>query len=379
MIAARPHLAALTSLRFAAALLIFFFHVEAAGLLDATDAVKRVAAVGYVGVNWFFVLSGFILAYSYADRPFCYRNYGRARVARIYPAYVISLCVALPMFAYVVFFTPLPSEQLWLAPMRDHFFTYALLCVVLMQAWVPMAALSVNPVGWSLSVEVFFYLVFPFSLARLARRSKRALLLTLFFFNLLSVAVAYVYVFVSPDGVTKTTYDMNHFAWLNALRFNPLVRLPEFLIGVCGALLYRGSAVSIRWATPLTFGGLILLALTIAYADCVPYPVLHNGLLSLPFLAVIYGIALGPSWSVFLEWRGLRVLGEASFSFFLTHGFVIVLYIHLSREMQRAYSNLGVIACLVIAQTLAFALYRWIEQPMRRRLSEKSAPPLLSA
>jgi peptidoglycan/LPS O-acetylase OafA/YrhL len=378
MLSERPHLNALTSLRFFTALHVFFFHIEAAHILWAPEPARLLASIGYVGVNWFFLLSGFILTYSYAGRAFAISSFWRARFARVYPAYFVSLCLAAPLFIYVCFYAPLTPEQNWIAGMRDHLFSFTFLVLVLMQAWVPPAALSINPVGWSLSVEAFFYLLFPLLLPRLASLSRRALVSLLLGLSLASVAMALAYVRWTPDNITHITSDMNHLPWLNALRFNPLIRLPEFLIGICGALLYLQNAVSSRWATPLVAGGLIVFATVTLYSDQIPYPVMHNGLLSLPFLAIIYGIAFRPSWVAILEWRVFRTLGEISYSFFLTHGIVIALYFRPDGK-QSEHSTVEVLLCLALALVLAFALYQWVEQPMRRRLANSKTKRLTSA
>jgi peptidoglycan/LPS O-acetylase OafA/YrhL len=377
MLSDRPHLNALTSLRFVTALHVFFFHIEAAHILWAPEPARLLASIGYVGVNWFFLLSGFILTYSYAGRAFAISSFWRARFARVYPAYFVSLCLAAPLFIYVCFYAPLTPEQNWIAGMRDHLFSFMFLALVLMQAWVPSAALSINPVGWSLSVEAFFYLIFPLLLPRLASLSRRALVSLLLGLSLASVAMALAYVRWSPDNITHVTWAMNHLPWLNALRFNPLIRLPEFLIGVCGALLYLQNAASSRWATPLVASGLIVFATVTLYSDQIPYPVMHNGLLSLPFLGIIYGIALRPAWIAILEWRIFRMLGEVSYSFFLTHGIVIALYFRPDGK-QSEHSFVEVLLCLALALVLAFALYHWVEQPMRRRFSNSKTKRLTS-
>jgi peptidoglycan/LPS O-acetylase OafA/YrhL len=383
MLTDRPQLAALTSLRFITALHVFFFHIESAHILYAPGAsnahnvfnpARLLASIGYVGVNWFFLLSGFILAYSYAGRSFTLGGFWRARLVRIYPAYFVSLCLAAPLFIYVCFYMQQPPEQSGIAGMRDHIFAFMFLALVLMQSWVPAAVFSINPVGWSLSVEAFFYLLFPLFIAWLAGFSRRALLWTVLGLSLASVAMALAYVRWSPDGIAHVTPDMNHLPWLNALRFNPLVRLPEFLVGVCGALLFLQNAKPSRWATPLVAGGLVVFAVATLYTDQIPYPVMHNGLLSLPFLAIIYGIALRPSWIAILEWRVFRTLGEVSYSFFLTHGIVIMLYFRPDGK-QPEHSIVEVLLCLALSLALAFALYQWVEQPMRRRFSSAKTKP----
>jgi peptidoglycan/LPS O-acetylase OafA/YrhL len=64
----RPRLPALTSLRFFAALHLCVFHLYAMKIAAYAGWFHQVASIGYVGVNFFFVLSGFILVYTYADR-----------------------------------------------------------------------------------------------------------------------------------------------------------------------------------------------------------------------------------------------------------------------------------------------------------------------
>ena len=368
----RPPLDSLTSLRFFTALHVFLFHLEASRILYAPGWLRPLAAVGYVGVSWFFVLSGFILAYAYAGRPIALGDFWRARWARVYPAYLVSLGLAAPLFFYAVFHAPAAADAGWMAPMREHIVAFAVLALVLMQAWVPPAALSINLVGWSLSVEAFFYLVFPLALPWLVSLSRRALAAMLPVLGAASLAMAVAYVLIAPDGVSDANFDMNDLTWLNVLRYNPLVRLPEFLIGVCGGLLYLQGAVPGRWATPMVGAGLAALALVVLHGDRIPYPIAHNGLLSLPFLAIIYGVALRPRWSAILEWRAFRMLGEASYSFFLTHGIVIAI-VFRPDGTYREHSIVEVLACLAFAQMLAFGLYRWVEQPMRRRMARAIA------
>src|SRR5438270_13969844 len=102
MTAGRPRLPALTSLRFFAALHVMFFHLYAMRVTDWTGWRRQISSIGYVGVSFFFVLSGFILVYTYADRPISAVEFWRARFARIYPSYLFSLVFTAPFFFYVM-------------------------------------------------------------------------------------------------------------------------------------------------------------------------------------------------------------------------------------------------------------------------------------
>jgi peptidoglycan/LPS O-acetylase OafA/YrhL len=89
---ALPRLNALTTLRFLAALHVVLFHMRVTGVLPGGPWwYQNLASVGYIGVNLFFVLSGFILVYTYANTTVSPRRFWQARFARIYPAYALSL------------------------------------------------------------------------------------------------------------------------------------------------------------------------------------------------------------------------------------------------------------------------------------------------
>src|ERR1700694_3045638 len=97
----RSHLAALSGLRFVAALHVALFH-ESSGLFTFAPIADRIVGTGFIGVQIFFVLSCFIRAYTYADTsaPLAIdgASFWVARFARVYPVYILSLLVALPMF-----------------------------------------------------------------------------------------------------------------------------------------------------------------------------------------------------------------------------------------------------------------------------------------
>src|SRR5262249_48197038 len=169
----RPRLDALTSLRCFAALHVVLFHMRVTGILAGGPWwYQNFASIGYVGVNFFFVLSGFILVYTYAARSLEPRKFWQARFARIYPAYIVSLIVSPPCF----FLAARPLTLPFFSWSKDHLVLASILTVCLLQSWLPQAALAWNSVCWSLSVEAFFYSVFPFVLRHAKSMSQRRLL-----------------------------------------------------------------------------------------------------------------------------------------------------------------------------------------------------------
>ncbi len=81
--APRPRLPALTSLRFFAALHVVFFHFLAFKIASSEGWLGQISSIGYVGVSFFFVLSGFILVYTYAGRDTPARDFWRAALLRL--------------------------------------------------------------------------------------------------------------------------------------------------------------------------------------------------------------------------------------------------------------------------------------------------------
>lgn len=136
----------LTGLRFFAAFVVYGLHVQYGGM-------RYIFGQGSIGVSFFFILSGTVLAWSWrpTDRA---RDFYRRRVARIYPVYVVAFLLGIVVTRAV-------GEGY-------HGLGAGLLGIFLLQAWVPdvHTYFALNGVSWSLSVEAFFYLLFPLLVTR---------------------------------------------------------------------------------------------------------------------------------------------------------------------------------------------------------------------
>ncbi|MBV9480654.1 MAG: acyltransferase [Acidobacteria bacterium] len=197
-----PRLDALTSLRIFAALHVVLFHMRVTGILAGGPWVyQNFAGIGYIGVNFFFVLSGFILVYTYAGHSLNPRQFWQARFARIYPAYVLSLVISAPFFFVAVRHLNLPFFS-W---SKNHLLLACILTVCLLQSWVPQAALTWNSVSWSLSVEAFFYSVFPSLAAYIKRLSPRKVALAGAGFSFLSLAFSFFFCCFIRMASTRST------------------------------------------------------------------------------------------------------------------------------------------------------------------------------
>ncbi|GEK84954.1 acyltransferase family protein [Microbacterium aerolatum] len=105
-----PRLDSLTSLRWWAALAVFFFHVR--NIVPLPGVVGELARYGNFGVAFFFILSGFVLTWSWQPSVGIGTFYWR-RFARIYPLHIVTLLAAIPVFYSL---SPNPAQS-WVKPM----------------------------------------------------------------------------------------------------------------------------------------------------------------------------------------------------------------------------------------------------------------------
>lgn len=370
--ATRPSLPALTSLRFFAALHVFMFHLYAIKIGTFSGLAGRIQLMGYVGVSLFFVLSGFILTYVHADREVRPTTFYRERFARIYPAYLFSLILTAPFFFYVC----IKLKQMdipFFAWFKYHVGTCAITVPTLTQSWIPRAALAWNSPAWSLSVEAFFYLLFPFFLPRVLRWSNRKLFGVAIACWAASLTMSSAYALLKPDGVQHVTDEALNLFWLNLIKFNPLVRFPEFVMGACCGVLYLRNWFQRRWASALVISGIVVFV-AVAYASPhIPYPILHDGLLGPAFAALIIGLAMRPAWMKWMESKPLILFGNASYSLYLLHSFVLGAYFMANPNGIPSHGTFtGTLIGLLLPIVIAILVYRLIEEPLRRKLRPKA-------
>jgi peptidoglycan/LPS O-acetylase OafA/YrhL len=306
----RVAIAPLTSVRFAFALWVLSYHLFSN--MPAGDNLPRyvdgVVRCGYMGVSFFFVLSGFVLGVSYIGREFTARSFWQARAARILPMYMFALLLAAPLFFRDVLRHKASVLSAFAAP-------------ALIQAWLPPAN-QWNPAGWSLSCEAFFYLTFPLLLPISAKLFRSSMRWWVFFALWLAAALP---VLLAAVGHSYSLHD--HSSWLTFLKYNPLLRFPEFVAGVGLAVLYdSGLRIRKPLFTLCASTGISLAIMAVTAGQ--PYPAFHNGL-CMPMVALfLYSLACMPKA---LNWPAAILLGEASYSLYLIHLTVLVIFLDLDK------------------------------------------------
>jgi peptidoglycan/LPS O-acetylase OafA/YrhL len=369
----RPTLPALTGLRAVAALLVVLFHYKnfVPGLAQSASSAARIVQAGYVGVSLFFVLSGFILAYTYLEPNGGMRgslsDFWFARFARVYPVYFVALLIALPIFIDITFVHPVGVMKL-ASTLRT-----AIVTPLLLQGWTPKRAWMWNGPGWSLSAEAFFYLLFPLFGAAIAKRSvKKIMVITVIAFGFI-IMPPLMYGFSRAAGVwgvTPSTYG----PWVAFLKFSPLVHFPQFVIGIATGVLFlrRGEqdrqSKFVGWFALTSFA---VSAAVLALSHRLPYLMLQGGLLAPLFAVVIYTLACGRGIvaSILSTAPAIR-LGEASYALYLIH-MPLTWYLAIGRKaagMPAPNAWLGLSVYVAIAIGVSFALYYLVEKPARARL-----------
>jgi peptidoglycan/LPS O-acetylase OafA/YrhL len=356
---------ALTTVRFFAAFYVLLYHIWAGpGLAWTPPWFQTFASAGFTGVTFFFVLSGFIFVYTYADKPLSLRGFWRARLARIYPSYLLSLLVMAPLFFNSELLKTVP-EQAWAI---NHRGITAILNILMVQSWFPQTSLTWNEVNWSVSVEIFFYSLFPWLRGPISRLSKRELWRLGVGAWVVSITVAVLYTVIAPDGPVPPNGD-DHLLWIRVVYNNPIARLPEFLMGLAlGSWFTRGEH-NRKLATPLVLAGVAAVTAGVAFRTSLPLAVQGTGLLAPAFAAIIAGLALRPRWIKWLEHPLLVFLGEASYVFYLLHIFVLILVCSVIYPAPSGVASPGrVVLAVSLAIGISALVHRFIDEPLRRRL-----------
>jgi peptidoglycan/LPS O-acetylase OafA/YrhL len=308
---------------------------------------------GYVGVSFFFILSGFILTYSHADEYEAGRGsaskFWVARFARIYPLYFVSMLLA----GYV--YSSLFEKKI-------HIIAY-IADMLLVQSWSVRLVNFFHVPAWSVSNEAFFYLVFPFVLLRLRpSTAQRALLAITFFWFLALLPPLLCLKFFPVASWSESNAGMAGTLQVFQIRRIPVFALPQFLAGVSLGWLYLRFRPSARAAAWLAGGGIVLLITVLSLSYHLPFVLLHNGLLLPIFSMIILGLCEENIFSRMLSVPLLVLLGEASFALYLLH----FMFNDWTKGMGAGETIGSAMWKLAVVIPLSVALHLFLERPGRK-------------
>jgi peptidoglycan/LPS O-acetylase OafA/YrhL len=334
-------------------ILVFHYNITLSGSDIIYDANGGLTSRGYLAVDFFFVLSGFILTHVYAAtgsacRALSARNFYIKRLARVYPVHFVTLLMATAGGAIVPFGTNLPgfpaAAWLFLANM------------LLLHAWGVTSEFSFNQPSWSISAEWFAYLCFPLIVPLTFRTSPLLLLLgTLWFFALFW----WLSLFASAGPLTTHTFD-----------FGILRILPEFLLGIA---CYRvGQAYRLRLTG---MGGLAACTLMITALVWTRQPDILI-VLCFAWLILIAAEQARENRDWLLGNRAMVYLGEVSYSLYMFHYLCLgnLLAAHMVLLHGTGAAQLAGFV-IFFGMTLFFAIlsFHFIELPARQWLTLRFA------
>ena len=321
-------------------------------------------------MSLFFVLSGFILAYTYIDVDGSLRGSVKdflfARFARVYPVYLFALVIALPIFIDISLVHPVGVMKF-----KDTVRT-AILTPLLLQGWTPKRAWMWNGPGWSLSAEAFFYLLFPAIGVWLAKQSSRRLKLIALLACLALVIPQLIFGASRREGIQSVT-SSSYGPWVAFLKFSPLIHLPQFVIGVVTGLAFIARPNATKSTSLQTLTVIAAIVLILASSNRIPYLLLQGGALAPLFALAIYALACGGGivGDILAHPAAVR-MGEASYALYLIH---MPLSWYLTKALTlmgwpRIEAWTGLTAFVLLALLFSFAIFSAIEQPARERLKD---------
>ena len=363
----RPFLPALTGLRAFAAVWVVLLHLSAvlpALAPVAWSSIRWLAIPGFLGVDVFFVLSGFILSYNYEAlfaerfRRGSYVGFLRARLARIYPLHLFLLLALVLAVRGFGLGAPIDPARFSSGQLIES--------VLLVHAWLGHAD-AWNSVSWSLSLEWLAYLCFPLAIW-LARGASRARDVGLW---CMISTVACV-----PAALARVTGSVNGEA-----RHLLAQVAAEFVIGCVLYQMFRerrSRGGLVRWPGAsllgLVAGGAALGAIDLPPAWIVP-------LVPPLVLGLAYGAGRA---STFFASPAVVYVGRISFALYLSHYLwlwvmhsVVAVATLAEREAVARFGLL--IAHTVPMLLIAAVLYHVIEQPARLWLSRSARRQPVSA
>jgi peptidoglycan/LPS O-acetylase OafA/YrhL len=358
-----PGIPALTGIRFlaAAAVVVFHYRAEIVAVFPVLTAVQPLMNTGYLGVDLFFTLSGFVLAYNYLTtfQALDLAKYGRflwLRIARIYPVHFAVLGLLAVSVAVAAHHGHVPHSS-------GYSFESLVRNLLLIQAWFWSENSWYGP-AWSISAEWFAYLGFPLAALWISGfRSAR------------SVLIGGGFALLGMAGTFTAMTLLGH------PTFGPqaLVRITgEFLAGCfLGRLFQIDRSQRVPWAV-LAVVGAIAFPLAASWLGGHGLP----GLDAAPLLAlVVYATARSDgSLAAWLGGRTMVFLGEASYALYMTHELI-----HLvvgKRFPVEALARLGLIQKVAVSVggvtvflLVASMTHLLIERPARRWLRRMALSP----
>lgn len=345
-------------------MVIFHYGRDATGLTGVLIAGPEI-------VTFFFVLSGFVMGISYLEKEVEVSSYLWARAARILPAYLLALGLVV---AYDIF-KNIEVDTVSL-----------MLGVTLMQSWIPPYATTLNGPGWSLSVEAFFYISFPFilySINKGALTARNVLIYSVYFWLLIQL----ISTLILTEGIVVSYPNLKYI-----VAYFPLTHLCSFILGVSGAMLFlerRLTPYNENWSLIVFLCSLAILIGFVNNKDLIsekihlvlPY---QSSFFSPLFLLLVMSVSACPSYFKFLSSGIFKLAGEASFSLYILQVPMHLIYTKVFTTNISITPLANFICFMIFLIFMSVITFLYFEKPMNiyiryslpKRLRIKKLRPL---
>jgi peptidoglycan/LPS O-acetylase OafA/YrhL len=331
----------LTFTRFLAAIFIVIFHFGEELFPFSKQPLLLLVAQANLYVSYFFVLSGFVMIVAYSNKEHIdTATYYKKRFARIYPVYLLAI---IALIAYM-------------AAINEYHFNGLLSNLFLVQAWIPGETGSFNGPAWSLSVELFFYLVFPWLFNYIYKKK-----------NIKMIAGIIIAIWL----VTQIFFTL-HFRDRpdDYLSFCPLMHINEFLMGNLAGLLFvwklQQRKGNYDWHIVILIA-LLMLALKF-HPGFINY---HDGVLVVLYVPLIIALSLntGILTTVF-KMKPFVFLGEISYGIYILQVPVFYWCYTTLHHFHLRFNLIGFalfVGVLILVSSLS---YQYIEIPLREKIKK---------
>lgn len=328
----RPRLEMIEALRALAAFIILILHMVAFSGMKLPSYLNIIHTHFRLGVPLFYTLSGFVLAYTYLNKLQTH--------SQIVCFYIRRFFRIAPLFYFMLIITPALLPSYAPTSLRD-----ILLNIGMIFGLIPGKQLSLVIAGWSIGVEILFYLIFPlFAIFTNSVRSGIIAWLIIMFISSCFLSAT------SPLTSVSNTMLAGTDTYLSILS-----QLPHFLSGIVAYLIWEKTGFLQKRTLGIGLLSFTILATTvIVYKESLILSLSSNGLRlelyiwSLLFMILILSLCF---WPVkYLVNRITTNLGKISFSLYLTHPVIMLLlsnvYINISKFIHSELGNF--IICAVI-------------------------------
>lgn len=336
---AKKHINTLTASRGIAALIVVIYHFGRE--IYPFNEAERFFNGSSITVSYFFVLSGFVMSWMYLEREVGYVDFVKRRAVRILPFYYLAIVLSILLLGYYYLSADVPMEQ--------EIGTKLLLNLTLTQAYFINYPLSINPTGWSLSVEMFFYLLFPFLLK--IQKSKRSLFSLIVVIIYVGTQILHHYQLRAGAPLTEQQHNFTFYF--------PLFHLNEFLVGMAGAtLLPKVKKSGIRIPIILTLAAII--SAIIFRPRGLDY---FNGLLAPLFLLLILGMSVkDKGW---INNRVMVYVGEMTYGIYILQFPVNSIFQQYNSRYFHLPATAAFYTYLAVLFLITVIAYYLVEKPLR--------------